>query len=112
MQLRDCHVLAPQLQVLLQVPGLGFSSFPNIFKFQAPPPPTRAWGTGRGQAALLCQVAVPPGPVPSRALPLRTGALPAGRAGERERGVLPGVCSAPRGEAEVLPRAEADVPLR
>ena len=33
-------------------------------------------------------------------------------AGERERGLLPRVRPAPRGEAEVLPRPEAHVPLR
>lgn len=43
---------------------------------------------------------------------LRATYPPAGRAGERERGLLPGVRPAPRGEAEVLPGPEADVPLR
>ena len=68
----------------------------------------RPW-PGRWPSTLL------PGhpPVPHPRVPSASGASrPAGRAGERERGLLPGVRPAPRGEAEVLPRPEAHVPLR
>lgn len=36
----------------------------------------------------------------------------AGGPGDGQRGVLPGVCAGLRGEAEVLPRPQDDVPIR
>lgn len=74
---------------------------------------TDASGPGAG---LPCSA--PESPPPSSGAPASPARLscaasrPAGRAGERERGLLPRVCPAPRGEAEVLPRPEAHVPLR
>ena len=74
---------------------------------------TDASGLGAG---LPCSA--PESPPPSLGAPTGPARLscaasrPAGRARERERGLLPRVCPAPRGEAEVLPRPEAHVPLR
>lgn len=66
-----------------------------------------------GSPALRLRACRPPwGALACPACLSRAASRPTGRAGERERGLLPRVRPAPRGEAEVLPRPEAHVPLR
>lgn len=125
-------VLAPHPYSLFGQPGVAPASFwkrtstpcvwRRVWRQRRPFSGGQDWGAGRGPprkpAALHSPARLPPlglgvrPPPGGCSAPVLRPAVPAGRAGERERGVLSGVRPAPRGEAEVLPRPEADVPLR